>query len=140
MNIRPINIETELPAVRGWWESRGTPMPAAAFLSAEGFVAEHDGALVAASWLYVVPGTQGGIGVVEFTGSNPAFAASPELVDGLKALYARLEERAWALGCGSLLSFVAPNSWEQRTFARAGWQDLTGGKPHLTYGKVAPCP
>lgn len=139
MNIRPVIFDQDFPTVQGWWRARGSSvLPAPAFMSAEGFIVESGGIPVAVSWLYVVPGTKGGIGVVEFTTTNPAVAVSRDLISCVRALYAHVQTQAWAWGCGSVMSFVAPDSAEQRIFEQDGWKDLTGGVPHLMYGKERP--
>ena len=136
MSVRPINLESDLPAVLEWWAKRGSKMPAAAFLPAQGFIAELNGVLVAASWLYVVPGTKGGIGIIEFTATNPNVATSRDLLIAVKELYAVVEQAAWDGGCGSVLSFVAPGSSEEHIMKRGGWNDITGGVHHLMLGRV----
>lgn len=141
MNIRPIDNERELPIFRSWWEARGaTALPEAVFLPARGYVAESDGVLVAAAWLFVVPGTAGGIGVLEFMSTNPEVPVGKNLLECVKALYAHVESEAWASGCGSIISFVAPGSGEERQMLRHGWADLTSGVKHLMFGKSRPCP
>lgn len=140
MNIRPINLETELPILRSWWVARGlAPLPDAAFLPGRGYVVEVSGVLVACAWLFIVPGTAGGIGILEFMSTNPKIAVGKSLLSDVKALYAHLEIEAWAAGCGSLISFVAPESGEHHQMQRNGWADLTGGVKHLMLGKVRPC-
>ncbi len=140
MSVRPIEFLTEFPVFCAWLQRRGAPvLPQEAFMSAQGFVAEEEGKLLAASWLYVVPGTQGGIGIIEFTTTNPAISTGKALLSGVKQLYSHLEQKAWEQGCGSLLSFVAPGSGEQHIFEKTGWANVTGGRPHLTYGKARPC-
>lgn len=142
MNIRPIHFDDEFPVVKDWWRRRGTPeLPAAAFFSAQGFVVEDTGLMIAVTWLYVVPGTRGGIGILEFTTTNPAVADKRLVLESVKRLYAEVEAKAWEQGCGSMISFVAPGKGEQHLFDRCGWRDLTGGQPHLLYGKERPpCP
>lgn len=138
MTVRPLNLETDLPIVAGWWRGHSAPVVVKeAFLSADGFVAEN-GEMLAASWLYVAPGTRGGIGVLEFTTTNP-IGSPRHLLSAVNALYQHIEEVAWAKGCGSILSFVAQNRSEQHLLAKIGWQDVTG-VPHMIFGKSRPCP
>lgn len=138
--IRPIVPELELPILRSWWEQRGVaPLPDSAFLPGRGYLAEDAGVRVACAWLFVVPGTAGGIGILEFMSTNPKITPGRTLLAAVKELYAHIEEQAWAGGCGSLISFVAPGTGEQHYMERHGWTDLTGGVHHLMLGKVRPC-
>lgn len=140
MNIRPIDNEKELPILRSWWDARGaSSLPADVFIPARGYVAESGGVLVAAAWLFVAPGTAGGIGVLEFMSTNPEVTVGRNLLECVKALYAHIENQAWELGCGSVISFVAPGTGEEHQMTRHGWSDLTGGVKHLMLGKARSC-
>lgn len=140
MTIRPIVPELELPILRSWWKARGmAPLPDSAFLPGRGYVVEDGGLLVACAWLFMVPGTTGGIGILEFMSTNPKLAVGRSLLACVKELYAHVEKQAWEGGCGSVISFVAPGSNEEHHLARQGWADLTGGVKHVMFGKVRPC-
>lgn len=138
MIIREINLTEDYPLIVKWWEARGAGvMPKTVFLPAAGFMVEYEHQPVAASWLYSVQNAQGGVGIIECTTTNPSFSMSRHLVECVKALYAHLEKMAWAAGCGSVVSFVAPETGEQRILSKAGWQDLQGVN-HVMYGKTRP--
>lgn len=140
ISFRKFILESDYPVICSWQKGHGAPtMTPAVFLSADGRVAEVDGVAMAMSFLYVVPGTKGGIGIVEFTTTNPE-GSLRQRHGAAKELYAHIEAEAWLQGCGSLLSFVAPGQGEQHIFDKTGWNDLTGGIPHMIYGKVRPCP
>ena len=140
IDIRPMDISSDYPTVARWWSARGLALPPpACFLSALGFVATYEGMPVAASWLYVVPGSQGGIGIIEFTTTNPDFRPMKTVLRAVRMLYQHLEARAWQEGCGSVLSFVGDNTGEERIMTRMGWTDCSG-TPHKTFGKARPCP
>lgn len=139
MKIRPINLDQDYPMISEWWKARDAGvMPKGVFLPAEGFIVEEGGVAMAASWLFVAPGTQKGIGVIEFTTTNPKCGLSKILLAGAKALYAHLEKVAVTKGCGSILSFVAPGRSEQHIMDRIGYTNC-GGPPHLIYGKALQC-
>ncbi len=126
--------------IADWWVKRKSPvMPEVVFLPASGFIAYDERVPLAASWLFVAPGTKGGIGVIEFTTTNPIFGVSRILLSAVKALYAHLESVAWEKGCGSVISFVAQNGSEQHIMDKMGYIN-PGGIPHLIYGKARQCP
>ena len=122
-----------------WWIGHKAPViPAEVFLPGYGFIAEEDGQSLAVSWLFVATNTTGGIGMVQFTTSNPC--APAKLVSGaVQRVLKELEDVAKETGCGSVMSFVRQDRGEQRIFAENGWSDLAG-VPHNLYGKALKWP
>lgn len=115
-----------------WWTKHKAPLIPVVFLPAIGLI--DDGAV---GFLFVPEKTQGGIGVIEFTTSNPGATAKSRL-QAVKAIYAGLETIAIRLGCGSVMSFVAQGKSEEHILSKMGWADAAGG-PHLIYAKAL-CP
>lgn len=128
--IRPINLEQDYPMICEWWIKHEAPViPSVVFLPAFGLVAD----CAAAAWLFVCEGTQGGVGLIEFTTTNPEAPAKARL-SAVKEVYAGLESLAKEKGCGSVLALVGVNSSERRIMEKSGYLN-TGGEPHLIYGK-----
>lgn len=140
MIVVPLNLEQDYPMISAWWTGHKSPVvPAPVFFSAQGFKAVEEGIAYAASWLYVVPGTRGGIGIIEFTTTNPEMSFSKKVLAAVKSLYAHVESVAWSQGCGSIMSFVAQDGSESRIMDKTGFVNV-GGPAHLIYGKARPCP
>lgn len=135
MTVRPMNLDTDFPMVCDWWKARNAPaLPKPIFLPADGFVAEDSGAPVAACWLFVANGTRGGIGLLEFTTTNPR-SLPRRAVEAVKALYSHVEQVALLRQCASLLSFVEDGKGEQHLMEKMGWQD-SAGVNHRIYAKA----
>ena len=135
IELLKVELLTDYPIFSGWWKKRGLKMPPEqCFLPAEGWMARN-GIPLAASWLYTVPSARGGIGVIEFTVSNPD-AEFADRTLGIAKIYERLEDIARLRGCGSVLSFVVPEKGGEKTFVeKLGYKDIGDG-PHRTFGKA----
>jgi hypothetical protein len=136
VHIRDMDLALDYPVVSGWWTIHGFPvLPMGIFLPGLGFVAEQHGEAVAASWLFVANGTAGGIGLIEFTTTNPGILSQRSHLAAVKALYVHLEAKALALKCSSVMSFVAVNGGEQHIMDKMGYENV-GKVPHHIYGKA----
>lgn len=133
MNLRRFNLETDYPMICEWWTKHKSPvLPKAVFLPAIGLISE-----AAAGFLFVPEKTQGGIGIIEFTTTDPDAHVRVRL-ESVKSVYAGLEGIAKEMKCGSLMSFVAQGRSEEHLLLKRGWADVTG-IPHLIFGKAL-CP
>ena len=136
IRVRDMDLARDFPMVSGWWTVHGFPvLPMGVFLPGLGFVAMQHGEPVAVSWLFVANGTDRGIGLIEFTTTNPGILSQRSHLAGVKALYAHLEAKALALGCGSVMSFVEVNGGEQHIMDKIGYVNV-GRVPHHIYGKA----
>lgn len=72
--------------------------------------------------------------VVEYLTTNPAVAYSRSLRDDVRQLIAHIEDRARAQGCGWIMSFVAPNTGEERLMKQIGYE-TSEGPSHRIYAK-----
>ncbi len=125
--------------VVNWWLGHKAPVLLEFFfLPGIGFIAERDGQSLAVSWLFVAPKTDGGLGMIQYTTSNP-YALIPAIPSAVEAVLSHLEGVAKEMGCGSVVSFVRQDRGEQRIFAENGWTDLAG-VPHNLYGKALKWP
>jgi hypothetical protein len=140
MTIRNIQLESDYPIIAKWWEThKAVNIPKEVFLPAAGYIAVDEQLTpVAVSWLFVASGTVGGIGMIEFTTTNPAFGISKKLLQAVNALYEHLEVEAWSRGCKAVMSMVEDGGSESRIMAKLGYVDV-GGRPHLIYGKAIKC-
>lgn len=84
------------------------------------------------SFLYMDPKL---IGVIEWTTTNPALAFSRDIVLAVKGLYAHLEQTAKDAGCVAVISFVKPNSSEERIMAKMGFATSNDDPGHRLFAK-----
>jgi len=141
--IRAIDLETDLPMLRKWWElHKAVPCPEA-FLP-QGFIVSAGGVDVAAAFLYLDVG--GKLAMIEYLTTNPSVAFSRYLVEDVKQLITHVESVALAQGCTGIISMVAPGTGEYRLMQRMGYLPPDdGAKPHVMFGKrlvkeAVPCP
>lgn len=141
IQFRPFSSETDYPTLVEWWRRRGTPvMPE--IVIPDGVVAHAGGVDVAMSFLYF---HRGKIGVIELTTTNPACAFSKDLVAAWNGVYDRLYEIAREAGCKAIVSFVEPDSAEERILFKKGYVCSPDSKPHRMLAipvipKEVPCP
>lgn len=136
IEIQPINLKRDYPLIASWWEQRKLKLiPEGCFLPSDGFMARN-GEPLAVSFLYTVPSANGGIGIIEFTTTNPVAKDKKGVLEAVKLLYAYLECVARTRGCGSVMALIVPNgSGEQHIMEEIGYQDVGDG-PHRTYAKA----
>jgi len=129
--IRSVNLEEDYPKLLKWWAGHNAlVMPAHVF--PQGWCIEAGGVEIAMSFLYLDVG--GKFAVIEWLTTNPAVALSRSLVEAVKLLMAHIEGVARAQGCSFIISFIAPNSGEERLMKRIGYQ-TSEGPGHRTYAK-----
>ncbi len=135
--IRPVSLEDDYPKLVKWWTAhKALVMPAYVF--PQGWCIEAGGVEIAMSFLYLDVG--GKFAVIEWLTTNPSVAFSRTLVEAVKALVAHIENVARAQGCAFIISFIAPNSGEERLMKRIGYQ-TSEGPGHRTYAKpLNACP
>ncbi|GEM_PF-1878256 len=141
ISFRPFSLEKDYPTLVRWWERRGTPvMPE--IVIPDGVVAHSAGLDIAMSFLYF---HRGKIGVIELTTTNPACAFSKDLVVAWTGVYKALYDVAREAGCKAIVSFVEPDSGEERILQKLGYVCSPDSKPHRMLAipvlpKEAPCP
>lgn len=132
MTIRQVNLETDYPTLVKWWQGHKAPvMPRHVF--PQGWVVGAAGVEIAMSFLYLDVG--GTFAVIEWLTTNPSVAFSRSLVEAVKTLVAHIEEVARAQGCKFIISFIAPNSGEERLMKRIGYVTSPDKVWHKTYAK-----
>lgn len=131
--IRAIDLETDLPMLRKWWElHKAVPCPES-FLP-QGYLISAGGVDVAAAFLYLDAG--GKLAMIEYLTTNPTVAFSRYLVEDVRALIRHVEEQAIAQGCTGIISMVAPGTGEDRLMQRMGYLPPdAGAKPHVMFCK-----
>jgi len=127
----PIELERDYPMLCKWWSGHKANPPAKIILP-RGWVAAGSGLPIAACFLYVA---EGKIAVIEYMTTNPQVAHSRELWITVCALYDYLEKVAKDEGCQAIISFVKPNSSEQRIMVRMGYATSDDDPGHKLYGK-----
>lgn len=129
--IRPIDLDTDLPMLRKWWDGhKALPCPEA-FLP-QGFIISSGGVDIAASFLYLDVG--GRLAMIEYLTTNPSIAFSRFLVEDIKALISHIEGVARAQGCVGIISMVAPGTGEDRLMKRIGYIQADG-PAHIMFAK-----
>jgi hypothetical protein len=68
MQVRSFNKDTDYNDVSAWWEKQGWPVLPAEVLSSAGFIVEHEGQRLAATWIFA---TNCPIYIMEWTVANP---------------------------------------------------------------------
>lgn len=132
MRYIPIKLEQDYATLKAWWVGHDS-LPIPESILPDGWFAEDGGELFAASFLYLDRG--GKIAVIEWTTTNPEKSFSRKIVDAVKGLYAHLEWAAGELGCTAVISFVAPNTSEERIMTRLGFICTPDSKMHRMYAK-----
>ena len=114
-----------------WWADHKSNPPPKIILP-RGWIACGSGLPMAVCFLYVA---EGKIGVLEFMTTNPRVAFSKDLWIAVCALYKFVEEQAAAANCQAIISFVKPNSSEERIMKRTGWATSNDDPGHILYAK-----
>jgi len=129
--IRPFIPETDYPTLVSWWvRHKAVPLPIE--ILPQGWVISSGGLDIAMQFLLLDVG--GKFAVIEFLTTNPSVCFSRHLVDDVKALVAHIEGVAIKQGCNGMMSFIAPDSGEERMMKRLGY--YTGEGPcHRIYMK-----
>lgn len=140
--IRPIDLTTDLPMLRKWWEGHGAIACPEAFLP-QGYLISAGGVDVAAAFLYLDVG--GKLAMVEYLTTNPSVSFSRYMVQDVKMLLLHIEGIAKAHGCTGIISMVAPGTGEDRLMRRMGFLPPAENEPaHIMFCKklqeVVPCP
>lgn len=131
INFRPYDPEQDYSILEEWWKGHGAfVMPKA--IMPRGYFATAQGLDIAVCFLYLDPGK---IGVVEWMTTNPKCAYSRDLVVAVKGLYALLEGIAKDQGCSAVISFVKPNSGEERIMLKTGYRAEPNDPGHRIYAK-----
>lgn len=131
IEFRPIELDRDYPTLEEWWKGHGVA-PVPRYILPRGWIAFAAGVEIASSFLYVA---EKKIAVIEWTTTNPRCALSRDLVEAVKGLYAKLEEVAQFEGCVGLISFVAPNTSEERIMIRMGFVCTPDSKMHRMFAK-----
>lgn len=134
--IRPIDLATDLPMLQAWWAGHGSVPCPESFLP-QGWLVTAGGVDIAAAFLYLDVG--GKIAAIEYLTTNPAVAFSRFLVDDVRRLVAHIEEEALKRGATCLLSFVKPDTGEERLYRRLGFT-TDDGPSHKIWGKRLTAP
>ncbi len=131
MTIRRVNLETDYPTLVEWWKGhRSLIMPQEVF--PQGWCVHAGGVEIAMSFLYLDVG--GKFAVIEWLTTNPAVSFSRTLVAAVRALVHHIEDAARAQGCAFIISFIEPDSGEERLMTRMGY--ITAPGPgHKTFAK-----
>lgn len=132
IQFRKIDLSADYPTLEKWWRGHRVPVVDKVLLPPDGWMAHAGGVELAASFLYVLKGK---IAIIEFTTTNPSVAFGRDKVAAVGGLYERLEIAARAEGCGAVISFVNPNSWERRTMEKMGYATGADEQPHILFGK-----
>ncbi len=129
--IRPVSLETDYPTLCEWWKGHNALiMPQYVF--PQGWCVVAADVEIAMSFLYLDVG--GKFAVIEWLTTNPRVSFSRTLVEAIRALIAHVEGVARAQGCVFAISFIAPNSGEERFMKKLGY--VTGQDVgHKTYAK-----
>lgn len=129
--VRPIVFPDDLPLLNAWWAGHGAIPCPESFLP-QGWIVSAGGVDVAAAFLYLDVG--GKIAAIEYLTTNPTIAFSRYLVDDVRRLVWHIEGEAHKRGATSILSFVKPNTGEERLYRRLGFT-TDDGPPHKIWGK-----
>lgn len=129
--IRPIDLPTDLPMLRRWWDAHKS-LPVPENMLPQGFLITAGGVDIAAAFLYLDVG--GKIAVVEYLTTNPTVAFSRYLIEDVKKLIDHIERCATAGGNIVILSFVRPGTGEERLLHRLGYR-TDDGPAHKIYAK-----
>lgn len=122
-NIRPIVLETDYPLLVKWWEGHGAAvMPK--HIIPQGWIISRGGIDTAACFLMLA--ADGTWALIEFLVTNPDVAFSRYLVDDVRELVAHIEQVALAQGCTFAITFVAPDTGEERMMNRIGYIPAPG--------------
>ena len=133
--FRKYDPNADYHTLQKWWEGHGAHDVRREILPADGWIAHSNGVEIAASFFYHLIGSEGGIGIIEWTTTNPSLGFAREKVEAVKGLYERIEVEARSRKCVSMLSFVTPDSWERRTMGRMGYATSGDAKPHMVFAK-----
>ncbi len=132
--IRPVDLTVDYPTLLKWWEGhKALAMPAYVF--PQGWVVGAAGVDIAMNFLYLDVG--GKFAVMEWLTTNPSVAYSKTLVTAIKTLIDYVEGVAKAQGCQFIVSFVAPNTGEERLMKKIGYE-TSEGPSHRLYAKPLP--
>ena len=126
-----VDLERDYSMFCSWWaDHKAVPVPK--IILPTGWIACGSGLPMAVCFLYAV---EGKIAVLEFMTTNPRVAFSKDLWIAVCALYKHVEEQAKAEGCVSIISFVKPNSSEERILKRMDYATSEDDPGHKLYAK-----
>jgi hypothetical protein len=128
-------MPSDYPTFEAWWSGHGA-LPVPEIILPQGWIAFEDSLEIAASFIYIVQNmTKGKLGVIEWTTTNPKCSHSRKIVEAVPGLYRLLERYAFAHGCIAMLSFVKPNSGEERIMERMGYVTSDDDKGHRIFSR-----
>lgn len=131
MNFRPFDLAHDYATYERWCKAHNSePFPSVVL--PRGWIAHASGIEIAMSFLYADPGK---VGVIELTTTNPSCSFSRDMVAAVKGLYELLQAEARKSGCLAVISFVKPNSFEERTMIKMGFATSPDAVPHKMYAK-----
>ena len=131
ITFREVDLAEDYNKLCAWWSRHGSPAVPDIVLK-RGYFAMAGPIEVACAFLHVDPR---GLAAIEWMTTNPACALSADLIAGVKGLYAHLEDEARKFDCNVCVSFVKPNSGEERLMAKCGYVTSMDEPPHRTYYK-----
>lgn len=127
----PVDLDRDYDLFCSWWKDhKAVPVPK--IILPKGWIACGSGLPMAVCFLYVA---EGKIAVLEWMTSNPRVAFSKDLWIAVCALYQYVEEQAAAAGCQAIISFVKPNSSEERILKRMDYAGSDKDPGHKLYAK-----
>jgi hypothetical protein len=110
MKIRKFNLEKDYPEVVGWWKKQGWPVVTKNMLSKYGFMVEHKGKNIAASWGYA---TGSNIFIMEWTIGNPEVDYR-ERKDAIYMLIETISNWAKVNGAEAILTMTKNNRFIEK--------------------------
>ena len=139
MRVRRIQLDSDYPIIKTWWEVRGSEAPQRELLSSVGIMVEQDDLPVACAFLYQVK--ESPLGIIEWEATNPAITSPILKVRALGFVFDFFEVYSRDHGIAILLSWVAQDRGDGRLLARRNWVRCPGQRHELMAFKTeVPCP